>query len=55
MPAAVEKAWRISQDQLAKLTPDAVHIVAENSSHYIQLRDPKLVVDQTKRVVEILR
>lgn len=54
-PAAVEKAWRISQDELAKLTPDAVHIVARNSSHYIQLRDPRLVIDQTRRVVEAVR
>jgi pimeloyl-ACP methyl ester carboxylesterase len=53
--AAVERAWSYAQDQLAKLTPDAVHVVAERSSHYIMLSQPKLVIDQVKRVLRAAR
>lgn len=52
---AVERAWTYSQDQLAKLTPGAVHIVAKRSSHYIQFTQPKLVIDQVKRVLRAVR
>ena len=52
---SVERAWTYSQDQLAKLTPSAVHIIAKRSSHYIQLTQPQLVLDQVNRVVRAVR
>lgn len=53
--AIIEKAWSYAQDQLAKLTPGAVHLVAKRSSHYIMLSQPRLVIDQVKRVVRAVR
>jgi pimeloyl-ACP methyl ester carboxylesterase len=53
--AAIERAWTYSQDQLAKLGSGAVHIVAKRSSHYIMYTQPKLVIDQTRRVVRAVR
>ena len=54
-PAVLERAWDFAQDKLAKLTPDAVHVIAKRSSHYVMLRQPKLIVDQTRRVVRAVR
>lgn len=54
-PAALERAWTYSQDKLAKLTPGAAHLVAERSFHYIQFSQPRLVIDQAKRVVRAVR
>jgi pimeloyl-ACP methyl ester carboxylesterase len=34
-PVVLERAWRHAQDKLAKLTPDAVHVIAKRSSHYV--------------------
>lgn len=53
--AAVERAWTYSQDQLAKLTPGAVHVVAKGSSHYVMLTQPQLVIDQAERVLRAVR
>lgn len=47
----VERAWTDAQDKLAKLTPDPRHVVAKRSSHYIMFTQPKLVIDQVRRVV----
>jgi pimeloyl-ACP methyl ester carboxylesterase len=52
---AVERAWTYSQDQLAKLTPGAVHVVAKRSSHYVMLTQPQLVIDQVERVLRAVR
>lgn len=54
-PDSVERAWTYSQDRLAKLTPGAIHIVAKRSSHYVMFSQPKLVIDQVKRVVRAVR
>jgi pimeloyl-ACP methyl ester carboxylesterase len=54
-PALLERAWHLAQDKLAKLTSDAVHVVARRSSHYVMLTQPKLVIDQTRRVVRAVR
>jgi pimeloyl-ACP methyl ester carboxylesterase len=53
--AIVEKAWNESQDKLAKLTPDAVHVIAEKSEHYIMFSQPELIIEQVRRVVEAVR
>jgi pimeloyl-ACP methyl ester carboxylesterase len=54
-PAVLERAWDIAQDKLAKLTPDAVHVIAKRSSHYVMLTQPKLIIDKTRRVVRAVR
>jgi pimeloyl-ACP methyl ester carboxylesterase len=54
-PAALERAWRHAQDKLAELTPDAVHVIARRSSHYVMLTQPKLIIDQARRAVRAVR
>ena len=54
-PQAFEAAWREGQRRLAALLPDARHAVATESSHYVQLDQPQLVVDAIREVVEAAR
>jgi len=53
--AVVERAWRKAQTRLARLTPRAVHVIAKRSSHYVMFTQPKLIVDQVRRVVRAVR
>ncbi len=53
--AVVERAWRESQDRLARLTPHTVHVVAHHSSHYVMFSQPRLIIDQVRRVVDVVR
>ena len=52
---ALNKAWHTAQDALATLAPNAKHKIATKSSHYIQVQEPKLVIDAIKQVVEAVR
>jgi pimeloyl-ACP methyl ester carboxylesterase len=54
-PAAFETAWRDGQDQLAALEPDARHVIAADSGHYIQLEQPDLVIAAIRKVVDAVR
>jgi pimeloyl-ACP methyl ester carboxylesterase len=54
-PAAFNKAWHTGQDALATLAPNAKHIIATKSGHYIQGQEPQLVIDAIKQVVEAVR
>ena len=54
-PGALNKAWHSAQDALATLAPNAKHEIATNSSHYIQVQEPQLVIDAIKEVVEAVR
>lgn len=54
-PALLERAWRRSGDRVANLTRDSVHVIARRSSHYIMLTQPKLIIDQARRVVRAVR
>jgi len=54
-PAVLESAWGAAQDGLAGLVPDARHVVATASSHYVQLEQPELVIDAVLAVVEAVR
>lgn len=54
-PEAFERAWRQGQDRLAALLPDARHVFAEKSDHYIQIEQPALVIDAIRDVVEAVR
>jgi pimeloyl-ACP methyl ester carboxylesterase len=51
--AAFERAWTYAQGRLADLTPDAVHVVAHHSSHYVMWTQPRLVIDQVERIVRL--
>jgi pimeloyl-ACP methyl ester carboxylesterase len=52
---ALNRAFNASQDKLAALVPGARHVVASRSGHYIQLDQPKLVIDAIRSVVKIAR
>ena len=53
--AAFETAWRQGQDRLASLLPDARHVIATKSDHYIQIEQPDLVIDAVRQVVTAVR
>lgn len=50
--SVVERAWNSSQHYLARLTPRTHHLIALNSSHYIQLSQPGFVVAAVHEVVK---
>jgi pimeloyl-ACP methyl ester carboxylesterase len=52
---ALETAFQDSQDMLARLVPGAEHVIATESTHYIQLDQPRLVTDAIHRVVRNVR
>ena len=52
---ALETAFQDSQDMLARLVPGAKHVIATESTHYIQLDQPKLVTREIRRVVREAR
>ena len=54
-PQVLERAWRTAQERLADLVPDARFVIAERSSHYVQLQEPELVIDAVWSVVEAVR
>jgi pimeloyl-ACP methyl ester carboxylesterase len=54
-PAALNKAWDRGRDALTTLAPNAKHIIATKSGHYIQTQEAQLVIDAIKQVVEAVR
>ena len=54
-PAAFEAAWREGQNQLVALVPEARHVIATESDHYIQIEQPDLVIDAVRQVVGAVR
>ena len=51
-PDILEEAWRLAQERLAGLVPGGNLVIAQASSHYIQLQQPKLVTGTIKQVVK---
>jgi len=51
----LERAWTAEQDRLAALLPDARHVIARESEHYIQLQQPELVIAAVQQVVAAVR
>ena len=51
----LERAWTVEQDRLAALLPDARHVIAHESEHYIQLQQPELVIEAVREVVAAVR
>jgi pimeloyl-ACP methyl ester carboxylesterase len=51
----LEEAWTVEQDRLATLLPDARHVIAHESGHYIQIQQPELVIEAACEVVAAVR
>jgi pimeloyl-ACP methyl ester carboxylesterase len=47
----LEQAFEASQNDLASLVPHTRHIIATRSGHYIQLKQPELVIGSIRSVV----
>ena len=54
-PGALESAWKAAQEKLAALVPNARHIVATKSSHYVQIEQPALVIEAVRQVIGAVR
>jgi pimeloyl-ACP methyl ester carboxylesterase len=52
---AIEQVWTTAQHDLAALIPGTPLVVAQGSSHYIQLDRPDLVIDAIRTVVDAVR
>jgi pimeloyl-ACP methyl ester carboxylesterase len=50
-----EAAWRTLQADQATWSSRSVHRIVENSSHVVQLENPKAVIDAVREVVDRLR
>ncbi len=55
LPGDLDQAWKKAQANLAALTPNAKHVVATKSSHYIQIQQPDLVIGAIHQVVDAVR
>jgi hypothetical protein len=44
-----------AQDSLARLFPNAKHVTNTNSSHYVQIEQPQIVIDSIREVVDAVR
>jgi pimeloyl-ACP methyl ester carboxylesterase len=55
LPATLERAWTAGQQQLAQLLPNTPHLIATNSSHYVQIEQPQLVIKVIRDVVDAVR
>jgi pimeloyl-ACP methyl ester carboxylesterase len=53
--AALNRAFNASQRKIAALVPGSRHVIAAKSGHYIQLDQPKLVIDAIRSVVRQAR
>jgi pimeloyl-ACP methyl ester carboxylesterase len=51
----VNQEWEKMQEELAHLSPRGTQTIAKNSSHYIQLDRPDLVIDAVRNVVQQAR
>jgi hypothetical protein len=51
----LETAWASAQAELAALLPDTPHFTVADSSHYIQLQRPELVIAAIEQVVDEVR
>jgi pimeloyl-ACP methyl ester carboxylesterase len=54
-PDALQAAWAASQAYLETLTPDARYVVATESSHYVQIQQPDLVISAIEDVTAAVR
>jgi hypothetical protein len=50
-----DAAQKKAQEQLAKLVPNAKHIIKTNSGHEIHKEQPQFVIDAIREVVDAVR
>lgn len=50
-PSVVERVWNQTQKQLAALEPGTPQLMATGSDHYVQVRQPDLVIAATRLVL----
>jgi pimeloyl-ACP methyl ester carboxylesterase len=50
-----ERAWTYAQNRLARLLPDARHLIARRSQHYIMFSQPGLIIRAIHHVVSKVR
>ena len=48
-------AWEEAQDEMADLSTSSRHVIAEDSDHWIQLRQPDVVIRQILTVLHTIR
>ena len=51
----INEAWEKMQEELAHLSTRGTQTIAKNSSHYIQIDRPDVVIDAVRGVVEQAR
>ena len=54
-PGSVKRVWTQMQDELAALSSDSKHVMAEEAGHYVHLDDPDLVVQAIRDLVRRCR
>jgi pimeloyl-ACP methyl ester carboxylesterase len=55
LAAQLVQVWRQMQVELSELSSNSLHLVARNSSHFIQVDEPKLVSAAVRAVVHAVR
>jgi pimeloyl-ACP methyl ester carboxylesterase len=53
--AKMARVWREMQSELPRLSSNSMHVIAENSHHYIQWEASRLVVAAVREVVRVAR
>jgi hypothetical protein len=47
-----EEMWMEMQLDLVSLTPQSKHVIASTGDHYVHIREPEIVIDAVRDVVE---
>jgi hypothetical protein len=55
LDARMAGVWREMQSELASCSSNSVHVIAENSQHYIQWKASRLVIAAIREVVRAAR
>ena len=50
-----ERAWQVMQSELVALSSNSKQVIAKESGHYIQLKQPELVTDSIQEVVQAVQ
>jgi pimeloyl-ACP methyl ester carboxylesterase len=49
------RLWNEMQEELARLSPSGIRMIANRSGHYVQRQEPAVVIDAVRRVLEAAR
>ena len=53
--ARADSTWRVLQAELFGLSTNAVHVIADESGHYVQFDQPEVVIDAIRQIVTSIR